>query len=216
MTVNQIKKFVSEPIAMNYTWNMIRILRGEPAVHPDAPEMMRLLCEYRAQHVPKCTILFAANGCGEKVKKMLAELPKEVIIDNTATKGSVRWFTAFNLAPIDLKRYKFADYKCGCGTPRKNGIGLTPYGYYSCAPAGGIDRVMGFDVVRKTLPAAADEMYDLRDKLYRGHLIGRSTSTDKQVISATWNKAYENYAQEKKQLSIYGKTILGVCDDRAA
>jgi len=205
MTVDQIRKFISESIAMNSPWNMIRILGGEPSVHPDVLEIMQLLCEYRAQHAPNCVILFVTNGYGAKVNKVLAELPKEVVIDNTFKKGNVQWFTAFNLAPIDLKRYKFADYRCGCGTPRKNGIGLTPYGYYSCAPAGGIDRVMGFDVGRKTLPAADDQMYDLRDKLcrYCGHFIGRSTSTDDQVVSVTWKNAYEKYAQEKKQLSRY-------------
>ncbi|HME06601.1 MAG TPA: radical SAM protein [Bryobacteraceae bacterium] len=205
MTVDQIKKFISESIAMNYTWNMIRILGGEPAVHPDVLEIMRLLWEYRAQHAPKCTILFVTNGYGDKVKKMLAQLPKEVVIDNTAKKGNVQWFTAFNLAPIDFKRHKFADYGCGCGTPRENGIGLNPHGYYSCAPAGGIDRVMGFDVGRKTLPAADDQMYELRDKFcrYCGHFAGRSTSTDKPEVSVTWKKAYEKYAQERKQLSRY-------------
>lgn len=77
------------------------------------------------------------------------------------------------VAPIDFKRDKFADSKCGCGTPLKNGIGLTPYGYYSCACR------------------------------YCGHIIGRTNSTDEQVVSATWNEAYEKYAQEKKQLSRY-------------
>jgi molybdenum cofactor biosynthesis enzyme MoaA len=77
MTVDQIKKFISESIAMNYTWNMIRILGGEPAVHPDALEIMRLLCEYRAQHAPKCTILFVTNGYGEKVKRCWRSCPRK-------------------------------------------------------------------------------------------------------------------------------------------
>lgn len=205
MAVEQIERFVSESIAMNYTWNLIRILGGEPAVHPQVLEIIRILLKYCAEHAPKCTILFVTNGYGDKVNKVLAQLPKEVVVDNTAKKGNVHWFTAFNLAPIDFRRYRFADYKCGCGTPRRNGIGLTPYGYYSCAPAGGIDRVMGFDVGRKTLPAADDQMYELRDKFcrYCGHFVGRSTSTDRLAISVTWKKAYENYAQEKKQLSRY-------------
>lgn len=205
MTVDQIKKFVSKSVAMNYTWNMIRILGGEPAVHPDVLEIMQLLCEYRAQHAPKCTVLFVTNGYGDKVKKVLAQLPKEVVIDNTAKKGNVQWFTAFNRAPIDIKRYKFADYSCGCGTPRENGIGLNPYGYYSCAPAGGIDRVMGFDMGRKRLPAADDQLYEPRDKFcrYCGRFSGRSTSTNKAEVSVTWKKAYEKYAKERKQLSRY-------------
>jgi hypothetical protein len=88
---------------------------------------------------------------------VLAQLPKEVVIDNTAKKGIVQWCTAFNQALIEFKQYKFADYRCGCGTPRENGIGSNPYGYHSCAPANGIDRVMGLNVRRKTLPADDDQ-----------------------------------------------------------
>jgi hypothetical protein len=62
---------------------------------------------------------------------------------------------------------------------------------------------MGFDVGRKTLPVADDQMYELRDKFcqYCGRFAERSTSTDKPEASATWKKAYEKYAQERKQLS---------------
>ncbi len=203
MTVEQIKKFISETVAMNYKWERIRILGGEPSLHPDVMEIMRLLCEYRTQHNPECTILFVTNGHGEKVKKVLSQLPKEVVIDNTAKKGIVHWFTAFNWAPIDLKRYFLADYSVGCGTPRENGIGLTPYGYYSCAPAGGIDRVMGFDVGRKTLPAADDQMLELRNTFcrYCGHFIGGCTARETPLVSITWKKAYDRYKEEKKQLS---------------
>ena len=86
------------------------------------------------------------------------------------------------------------------GTVRRNCNGPTSFGYYSCAPAGGIDRDIGFDMGHKTLPAPDDQTYELRDKVcrYCGHFIGRRISTDKPGVSAIWKKAYEKYAQENK------------------
>jgi hypothetical protein len=64
---------------------------------------------------------------------------------------------------------------CAGGTVRRNCKGLTPFGHYSCAPAGGIDRDIGFDMGHKTLPAPDDQTYELCDKVcrYCGQFIGR-------------------------------------------
>ena len=93
---------------------------------------------------------------------------------------------------------------CARGTVRRNCNGLTPFGYYSCAPAGGIDRVIGFDMGHKTLPAPDDQMYELRDKVcrYCGHFIGRRISTDKPGVSAIWKKAYEKYPGKQVTIEI--------------
>jgi hypothetical protein len=77
---------------------------------------------------------------------------------------------------------------------------------------------VGFDVGRKTLPAEDDQMYDLRDKFCRncGHFVEGSTAMDKPEVSVTWKKAYEKYAQEKKQLSRLRDYPRGVCHAGAA
>jgi hypothetical protein len=85
------------------------------------------------------------------------------------------------------------------GTVRRNCNGLTPFGYYSCAPASGIDRVIGIDMGHKTLPAPDDQMYELRDKVcrYCGHFIGRRIRRTSRG-SAQYGRRHTRNNQENK------------------
>lgn len=65
MTVEQIKKFICETVEEKIKWNTIRIMGGEPTLHPNIEEIVRLLCEYRIQYSVNTKIVIVTNGYGD-------------------------------------------------------------------------------------------------------------------------------------------------------
>ena len=76
------------------------------------------------------------------------------------------------------------------------------YGYYHCAVAAGIDRVLGLDIGLKYLPTNEDEFSKQKKVLcsYCGHFLNRTKiSTNDRIkiaanqISRSWKEIYEIY-----------------------
>lgn len=171
LEIARIRDFVNESIAAGKRWRRIRVLGGEPTLHPQFFEIIDLLLSYRA-HEPGCRIQVVSNGHGEHVKAMLARLPAEVDIENSGKHGNFQpAFGAFNLAPADDPAFRHADFVNGCSIMTGCGMGLGIGGYYPCAVAAGIDRVLGQSGGRASLPADEDEMADLARRFCRlcGH-----------------------------------------------
>lgn len=202
MTVAQIRKFAAESVERGTRWKYIGLMGGEPALHPELKDIITVLLKYKKSHAPECVIYIATNGYGDTVKKVLAELPHEIVVENTAKTGPDQLFNAFNLAPVDSKLYRFADYAAGCGFAHC-GIALTPAGYYPCAASGGMDRVLGLDAGRKRLPPDDDGMRDIFRKFcqFCGHFAPRETMEE--LFSPTWIKLLEGYRKSKPGLTEY-------------
>ncbi|MBU1147432.1 MAG: radical SAM protein, partial [Candidatus Omnitrophica bacterium] len=56
MTVEQIKKFIKESIDNNIKWEKMRLMGGEPTLHPDILEIVQLLIDYRKIYCPNSII----------------------------------------------------------------------------------------------------------------------------------------------------------------
>ncbi|MDP8230613.1 MAG: radical SAM protein [Candidatus Gorgyraea atricola] len=206
MTVEQIKKFIKESIENNNRWERIRLMGGEPTLHPDLLKIVQLLLEYKKKYSPEAVIEVVTNGHGKTVNNILSKLPKDIEISNSAKDSPMQeHFLAFNIAPRDLKHYRFADYSVGCRGMTVSGMGLTPYGYYPCAVSGGIDRIFGFNIGRKKLPLDDDSMKDQREKFcqYCGRFRGMGGWVKEEVMSPTWKNAYASYKSKKPTLSLY-------------
>lgn len=206
ITAEQIKKLIKESISNNVQWKRIGILGGEPTLHPQLFEILNLLLDYKKIFSPKTQILLVTNGYGERVKETLSKIPKEIEIRDTRKTSIIQpYFRSFNVAPIDQPGYRNADYSNGCQVMSTCGMGLTPYGYYPCAMAGGIDRVFGFDIGRKELPSPDDSMRDQLKVLCK--LCGRFKHHNKLInpkaVSLTWEKAYEKYRAKRPVLTRY-------------
>ena len=204
MTVEQIQKFVDESIDSNAKWERIRVMGGEPTLHPNVIEILNLLLGYKKNISPDTCIELDTNGVGKKVNGILSKVPKEIEIENSSKESKILPFYPFNMAPEDSLRYRSADYSSGCRITSVDGIGLTPYGYYPCAAAGSIDRIFGFDIGRKKLPSYNDSMTDQLEVFCKlcGHFRA-AKRTNKELMSPTWKKAYENYKQIKPKLALY-------------
>jgi hypothetical protein len=204
MQVEQIKKFIAETVENSIIWQSIRILGGEPTLHPDIQEIIQLLLKYKKDYAPKCEITLCTNGFGASTNKILLTLPKEILIENTM-KDDIHqdYFCAFNIAPSDLKRFRFADFSIGCRWMYICGIGLTPFGYYPCAVAGGIDRVLGFDIGRKKIPSKKDSLKDQLSIFCRYCGDFHYKRNKKEIMTPAWISAYKKYNIKKPKLSRY-------------
>ncbi|MBW2251043.1 MAG: radical SAM protein [Deltaproteobacteria bacterium] len=202
--LTQIQKFIDESIDKNHQWEVIRILGGEPTLHPDISYILESLINYKYNHSPDTKIQLATNGCGKKVKHILSKIPKEIDILNSSKVTNSQFFSSFNSAPCDSFSYKFLNYSNGCKILTRCGMGLTPFGYYPCAVAGGIDRIIGSDCGRKTLPDNDDEMIDHLQLFCR--LCGHFRPPDKtnlEIMSPFWKDAYKKYKDKQPVLKLY-------------
>tara|TARA_R110001583_G_scaffold96841_1_gene241535 strand:+ start:6768 stop:7667 length:900 start_codon:yes stop_codon:yes gene_type:complete len=216
LELTDIRSFVDESIVQGRDWRRIRVLGGEPTHHPQFSAIIDELLRYKAHHAG-CKIEVVTNGYGKHTRKALASLPHDIEIENSAKTSNVQpSFAPFNLAPVDDRTYRFADYTNGCSIMDECGIGLTPRGYYPCAVAGGIDRVLGGKTGRSHIPAKADDMKELLQeacslcgRFYDGHYVPPKlrSSLDEAAQSPSWQQIYKTWNQrEAKETDDSSKT----------
>jgi hypothetical protein len=205
MSVEQIEKFIEESIDQDRRWQLIRILGGEPTLHPQIRDIVESLLSYKRKFSQSTEIHFYTNGFGREVNNVLSRLPNGIRVMNSRKTFVAQKFLTFNIAPVDIEVYRDLNYLNGCHVTTFCGIGLTRYGYYQCEMAGSIDRVFGFDLGRKELPSLTDRMFDLFEAFckYCGYFKHDNTRLQEEMISPTWKHAYEEYTQQKPSLSLY-------------
>ena len=205
--LDAIRQFVAESLVQGRSWARIRLLGGEPTLHPQFMAIVEELLRYKAQY-PATVIQVVTNGYGRKVQSVIDSLPSSIYIENSAKSGDAQpGFGPFNLAPQDSMAYAGADYRNGCSIAETCGVGLTPQGYYPCAVAGGIDRVLGVRRGRTSLPPPEDEMRDLMDAACRlcgrfrdGHYVPDKLrpALMTQKSSPTWIRIYDEWSCRTK------------------
>jgi hypothetical protein len=162
------------------------------------------LLAYRASFSQGTIIQVTTNGYGRKVEGELSKLPSTVRIVNTRKRPEITpYFDTFNVAPIDLASYAYADFRNGCPITQGCGIGLSSSGFYPCAVAAGMDRILGWNLGRQSLPPAKDTMEDLLEKFcsHCGHFKRDHRRTDRPIMSASWLDAYARYRAQGTTLS---------------
>lgn len=207
MTIDQIYKFIKETEEIGREYRRIRILGGEPLLHPDLIEILELLIRYCAASSPETELEVVTNGYGNKVNETIKKIPKMVVITNThKTDASKEPFEPFNLAPRDITDFKGDDYTNACWVTSECGIGLNMYGYYHCAVAAGIDRILGLDIGIKELPSDEEEFAEQKNNLcsYCGHFLSRERVRTKsrrelsgKQMSESWIDAYDRFKIQK-------------------
>jgi hypothetical protein len=195
VSLEQIRQFVKESVEKRIGWKGIRLLGGEPTLHPDFLEILDVLREYKNTYRPKMLITVVSNGYTERTKAMLARLPTDVSVENTSKVSSVQDdFAPFNNAPRDYPEHAHTDFRNGCWITEGLGMGLTPQGYYYCAIAGGIDRIFNYRLGRQSIPEETDRMHEQSSLLCAlcGHFsIFVPKTTPRDGTSQSWRKGYE-------------------------
>lgn len=206
LSLSDVRRFVDDSLATRRDWARIRLLGGEPTLHPDFEAVIAELLRYKEQF-PATRIQLVTNGFGQKVKTILEGVPDSIEIENSSKAGTVQpEFGPFNLAPQDSLAFRHADYRNGCSIMKACGLGLTPQGYYPCAVAGGIDRVRGLQRGRSSLPGPEDQMRDLLEdacglcgRFRDGHFVPIKLRKPllEQRTSPSWQRIYAAWSQRQ-------------------
>jgi len=168
ITLDQVKKMITESIKAKRKWKKIVVSGGESTLEDNFFKILELLREYRQKHNKRVKLVLLTNGRGEKVKKILKSVPQDIRVLNSKKTGSYHpAFISINAAPIDHPLFQNANFKAGCRLTRQCGGALNWNGYYCCSTASAIDRIMGFGMGRKKLPPRSEQFLDQKDVLCR-------------------------------------------------
>jgi len=207
MTFDQIGTFIQESITGNKSWKIIRLIGGEPTLHPQLFEILELIKFYKEKN-KKCHIEISTNGSGTMVNEVLSALPDWIEILNSKKNSNDQIFYPYNIAPIDSDTCTDIDFKKGCWVVKYCGVSLTRYGYYPCGPGAAVDRVFGFDIGLKKLSMVNEEA--LRKQMnilcgYCGHFLRNFSNevVSEESMSESLRLAYEKFRMQRPELSLY-------------
>lgn len=215
MTLAQVERFIAETRASRRSWRRVRVLGGEPMIHPHIDEILAALVRWRDAESPDTRLEVVTNGHGRVVNAAIARVPRGVVVKNTAKVGRVQpKFEAFNEAPRDDWRFAWTDFAHGCWITEECGIGLNAHGYYPCGVAGGIDRVFGDGRGSPQLPPPEETFRaELRAACSRcGHFragwwtpIAHRIPVAGEPKSRTWAEAYAQQPKRRRHLPLYAQ-----------
>jgi len=199
MTIEQIEVFVNDSIRLNWQWNSIMIIGGEPTMHPNLLEIIKVIKKYKDFN-RACIIRLMTNG-SDVAKKVLPVIPSWVVIQNNAKTKLTKYqghYMPFCVAPADIGEWDQYNL-VKCNRPCMCGMGLTKDGFFLCHLSGGIHRVFGLE---KGIEKLDDVTFESLNKLlplsckYCGFYFEageRYKKYDINIITKSWEEAYKNY-----------------------
>jgi hypothetical protein len=221
MTVGQVRKFINESNKLKMEWDEIRLLGGEPTVHPKFLEIVDVLRNYRNRYHPRTKLMVFTHGASKLTLDILSKLPSDILVLNTSKKSNFNpFFSHVNIAPCDIGIVP--DPIRGCWLMNCVDLGLTPYGYYTCTSGACIDRVLGFDIGSKTLPQDKLEWQreilckycgyyldgttqPLGDEVTknRASVVGYSVTGEREPMTQFWVDAFRKFKESPPKLTLY-------------
>lgn len=212
MTVKQVEHFISESVALQWPWERIRILGGEPTIHPQFVKIVELLVAYKREQNSSLFLTVFSNGVG-RIKEYTDWLERLGVVIYIAQKdgGIPEYFDNMWIAPIDTVPGE--QPPCGIFGIRSCGIGLSAHGYYACGAGASIARVSGQDIAIMNLAELTyEKAYGQTKTLCNlcGHAVGFSRhQNDGSYTPMTtergpyWTKALQQYKENRVKLAKY-------------
>ncbi|WP_018753429.1 radical SAM protein [Paenibacillus sanguinis] len=200
MTVDQIQKFIEQSLEAKHPWERIKLIGGEPTIHPQFDEILELLHSYKIEHNINLDLRVTSNGTTKYTQQKLDEINQsypDVIVENSGKVDNfIPGFALSHVAPCDMYAYKNHNYK-GCWIPEECGIGLNFSGFYPCSIGGSIARIFDLDFAIKNVKDINIEilmgMYNSLCSLCgMYHNIKVDDENIETIMSPTWQKRIDS------------------------
>ena len=213
MKLEQVRAFVDESLDLGWEWERIRLLGGEPTLHPQFMEMVGELVRYR-ETFPSAFLQVLTNGLGkaDQYRDRLTALGISLHAE-AKTKGvTPEWFNNTRIVPIDRDPSIGAVPPCGIFGPRGCGIGLTRHGYFLDGAGATVARVAGYDVgVMRLRDVTMDAMLEQAKTLCRacGHwntadrILTEKVSVTGEVTGPFWTEKLAAFKMKRPALRLY-------------
>lgn len=209
MTLNQIRYFVQESLDLDWEWERIHILGGEPTLHRQFRPVVESLMEYR-QYYPKVLLRVISNGMG-RIEEYRSWLEHNKIAINIEAKDGSKpaYFRNMWRAPQDVTTTDQPFRPCSIFGIRGCGIGLTKHGYFLCGSGAAIARVAGLDIgIMRLQDLTWDAMTEQSKSLCR--VCGHHESMGEFPLDTTetpfWTATFRKFNDAMPKMTLYGES----------
>lgn len=220
MTVAQVARFVDESLALNWRWERIRLLGGEPTIHPQFLDCCAELLRYRASFPAVfLQVLTNGNGKADKHRPTLEKHGFSLHAERKQKGVQPSWFHNTRIVPVDRDPTVGELPPCGIYGERGCGVGLTRHGYFIDGAGASVARVAGHDVgVMRLSEVTHERMMEQAKVLCRlcghwnpidatwenGKAVTKKISETGLVTGPFWTKTLAAYHEKKPTLRVYG------------
>jgi hypothetical protein len=211
MTVDQVGRFVNTSCDLDWEWDRIHVLGGEPTLHRDFRTIIAHLIGYRARY-PNTLLRVISNGRGNLPlhRRWLANHGIEVAVEGKCPGVEPDWFNNTRMAPVDEGSAEVP--ACGIFGLKGCGLGLTKHGFFLCGAGASIARAIGADIgVMRLEDVTHARMLEQAKSLCHlcGHWTGPGRTVKKTrdtglVAGPFWEKALTDW--KPKPMTLYGES----------
>ncbi|MHC4356949.1 MAG: radical SAM protein [Planctomycetota bacterium] len=161
MTIDRLHGFLDEVRSIGLELRRMRIVGGEPTLHPDFMEMAGVAMRYAAETRHRCNVRLFSNRFTEESKVLVREAkaryPHLQVLGRPKKRSAVfPPMTRYEyVSPLDLGIR--CPHPCpNMGGRLKCGSGVDQVGYSLCPTAGPIDAILGLDARARTIRQMLD------------------------------------------------------------
>jgi hypothetical protein len=196
LSISDIEKFLKESVDIDYKWKIIRIIGGEPTIHPDFIKIIDIIYDYKIKHNPDLKIWLTTNGVTEKSRQLAAAVAERLFFLDATGKVAGEYvnpgFWSPYMKPADLGITIDEQFMIRCIAPSEYAMSLTSAGYCICGCHSSVFlRILGKDSEMKSVKDLLNTEKFTKQMKELCSICGFQVKTYEFNVSDYWKKVFE-------------------------